>query len=58
MGQRANLIIVQDGQYDLFYTHWAANTLERDLFWSPEFATAFIQMHRKVDESCGWLDEV
>ena len=57
MGQRANLIIVQYGQYELFYTHWAANTLTRDLFWSPEFATAFIQMQRKVDES-GWLDDV
>lgn len=57
MGQRANLIIVQHGKYELFYTHWAANTLTSDLFWSPEFATAFIQMQRKVDES-GWLDDV
>ena len=47
MGQRANLIIVQYGQYKLFYSHWAANTLTRDLFWSPEFATAFIQMQKK-----------
>ena len=57
MGQRANLVIVQYGKYELFYTHWAANTLTRDLFWSPEFATAFIQMQRKVNES-GWLDDV
>lgn len=57
MGQRANLIIVEYGKYELFYSHWAANTLTRDLFWSPEFATAFVQMQRQVDES-GWLDDV
>ena len=57
MGQRANLIVVEYGEYELFYTHWAANTLPSDLFWSPELATAFIQAQRKVDES-GWLDDV
>ena len=57
MGHRANLIVVQYGKYELFYSHWAANTLTHDLFWSPEFATAFIRMQRKVDESY-WLDEV
>ena len=58
MGQRANLIIVQYGNYELFYSHWAANTLTSDLFWSPEFATAFIQTQQEVDKESGWLDEV
>lgn len=57
MGQRANLIVVERGQYQLFYSHWCANTLTRDLFWGPEYAVQFIRMQRAVDES-GWLDEV
>jgi len=57
MGQRANLVIVEKGRYQLFYSHWCANTLPRDLFWGPEYAVAFIRMQREVDES-GWLDEV
>ncbi len=57
MGQRANLILVQNKQYDLFYSHWAANTLPQDLFWGPDFAMAFIKIQRRVDES-GWLDDI
>jgi hypothetical protein len=57
VGQRANLLIVEDGQYQLFYSHWCANTLPRDLFWGPQYAVKFIRMQREVDES-GWLDEV
>ena len=58
MGQRANLIIVQYGEYELFYSHWAANTLTGDLFWSPELATAFIRMQQQVDKETGWLDDI
>jgi hypothetical protein len=51
------LLIVEEGQYELFYSHWCANTLTRDLFWGPEHAVQFVRMQRQVDES-GWLDEV
>lgn len=57
MGQRANLILVEGREYQLFYSHWCANTLPRDLFWGPEHALAFIRIQRAVDDS-GWLDEV
>ena len=57
MGHRANLVIVKNGRYDLFYSHWAANTLPQDLFWGPDLATAFIQIQRQADES-DWLDDV
>jgi hypothetical protein len=57
VGQRANLILVEGGEYQLFYSHWCANTLPRDLFWGPEHAMAFIRIQRAVDDS-GWLDEV
>lgn len=57
MGQRANLILVEGREYRLFYSHWCANTLPRDLFWGPRHAAAFIRIQRAVDDS-GWLDDV
>lgn len=56
MGQRANLILVEGGEYRLFHSHWCANTLPRDLFWGPGHAVTFIRIQRAVDHS-GWLDE-
>jgi hypothetical protein len=41
VGQRANIIVIQDGKYDLYYCHWCAVSLPADLFWGPEPAVAF-----------------
>jgi hypothetical protein len=57
VGQRANLILVKEREHELFYSHWCANTLPRDLFWGPDHAMAFIKIQRPVDDS-GWLDDV
>ncbi|WP_289138437.1 hypothetical protein [uncultured Brevibacillus sp.] len=57
MGQRANLIVVRDNTYDLYYSHWCANTLPKDLFWGEQYAIQYIEMQTRVDES-GWLDDV
>lgn len=57
MGQRANLIIVESGGYSLYYSHWCANTITRDLFWGPQHAIDFVRAQRAVDES-GWLNNV
>jgi hypothetical protein len=57
MGQRANLIIIEDREYSLYYSHWCANTLPKDLFWGVKHAIEFVRCQRKVDES-GWLDDV
>jgi hypothetical protein len=57
MGHRANLLIVKDRRYELYYSHWGAVSLDRDLFWGPEHALAYIQMQRRVD-GAGWLDNV
>ncbi|NGP59181.1 hypothetical protein FLT15_12690 [Paenibacillus thiaminolyticus] len=54
MGQRANLIVVRNGSYQMYYTHWCANTLPRDLFWGPEEALAFIESQQLTEE---WLDD-
>lgn len=58
MGQRANLIIFKNSTYDLYYSHWCANSLPRELFWGPEHALHFIQIQNKVDSETGWLDAV
>lgn len=54
MGHRANLLIVDDTGYQLYYCHWCANSLDVDLFWGPEYAIPFVQKQRKVDDD-GWL---
>ncbi|MFO0941308.1 MAG: hypothetical protein U0930_11115 [Pirellulales bacterium] len=58
MGQRANLVIGNSSGYDLFYNHWCANTITRDLFWGPEHALEFVSKQRSVDRIDGWLDTV
>jgi hypothetical protein len=54
MGQRANYVLVEEsGRWSLFYSHWAANTIDRDLFWGPDHAIAFVRAQRPTTE---WLD--
>lgn len=57
MGQRANLIIATKDSYELYYNHWCANTITRDLFWGSQHAINFIKAQKKVDNENGWLDE-
>jgi hypothetical protein len=57
MGQRANLVIMNQDGYDLYYNHWCANTLPRDFFWGPEHAVSFIEAQTKVDHT-GWLNDI
>jgi hypothetical protein len=48
MGQRANIIVVEQGRRDTYYTHWRANSLPCDLFWGPIYSTAFARAQRPV----------
>lgn len=56
MGHRANLIIVRNHSYELYYSHWCANTLPKNIFWGEQYAIKFIEMQTKVDES-RWLND-
>lgn len=58
MGQRANLIVVRDGDAKLYYDHWCANRLDAELFWGPELALEFIEARAPVSFDDGLLDEV
>ncbi|MCC6281912.1 MAG: hypothetical protein IT262_15010 [Saprospiraceae bacterium] len=56
MGQRANLILIQnDRDYKLYYSHWAANSLDSTLFWGPVHAIHYILSQQKVEKD-QWLD--
>ncbi len=55
MGQRCNLAILEGGQFELYYDHWAANRLDVELFWGPEIARAFIKQRDPDPNS--WLDD-
>lgn len=57
MGHRANLVIVRNHSYELYYSHWCATTLPEDLFWGEPYAVQFIEAQRRVDET-EWLDDV
>jgi hypothetical protein len=55
MGHRANYLILSQGGSELFYSHWAANTVDRDFFWGPGPAEAHIRSQEPTTE---WLDDV
>src|SRR5438874_1905161 len=58
MGQRANLVVVRNGAWKLFYDHWCANRLDTELFWGPGLATQFIEQRAALEDRNDWLDEV
>lgn len=57
MGQRANLITVENGEYTIRYDHWCANRLDKILFWGIGYALEYFEAQDKVGEE-GWLDDV
>lgn len=58
MGQRANLVIVKQGEWQLYYDHWCANRLHIELFWGPELATEFVTQRPPLRNRDEWLDEI
>ena len=57
MGHRCNYVVRERGALTLYYSHWGALTVPRDLFWGLAAARAFLAGH----DPCGdedWLDDV
>jgi hypothetical protein len=46
MGNRANLVIVENGQWQLHYSHWAGCRMLDALAFGPDFALRYIRSHR------------
>ena len=57
MGQRANLITIENGDYTLRYDHWCANRLDEILFWGAGHALDYFDAQETVGAD-GWLDDV
>jgi hypothetical protein len=58
MGARANLVLVDRNGYQLFYSHWCAETIPSDIFWGPEWTLDFITRQEAVPlDERGWLDD-
>ncbi|MEW4371733.1 hypothetical protein [Paenibacillus kandeliae] len=57
MGQRANLVIVHNGQYQLYYNHWCANTMPQDIFWGPVHTRKFIELQEHVTPN-DWMNDI
>jgi hypothetical protein len=50
MGQRANYIIKEGGAITLYYNHWRANSVARDLYLGDERFVAFVKDCQPADE--------
>jgi hypothetical protein len=55
MGQRANIVIVHEGEYSLFYNHFGGDTLASWLFWGPERVPEMVDSYTAVDAD-QWLN--
>jgi hypothetical protein len=57
VGARANYIIVDDDGWRLYYSHWGAQGIARQLAAGPRHALWFITRQQPRDPETGWLDE-
>ena len=57
MGNRANLVIVENGQWQLHYSHWAGCRMLDALAFGPDFAVHYIRSHRLCAKD-EWTDPV
>ncbi len=57
MGHRANYVIREGGELELFFSLWGALTVPDDVFWGPEWAEAFIRQQDRVADD-DWLDDI
>jgi hypothetical protein len=55
MGNRANYVIVKDGDWQLYYSHWAGCRMLDALIGGPELALRYAQSLRHC-EKCEWTD--
>ncbi|MFF3559440.1 hypothetical protein ACFYXS_05290 [Streptomyces sp. NPDC002574] len=55
MGARAQYVVVENGAWKRYYSHWGANRVVDDLLPGPDAATRCFRANREIDE---WLDDV
>ncbi|MCB0031586.1 MAG: hypothetical protein KDE28_26930 [Anaerolineales bacterium] len=57
MGSRANLVIVKNRGFSLYFCHWCARTLPGALFWGPAYVRSYIEQQSEEDKE-HWLDTI
>jgi hypothetical protein len=55
MGNRANLVIVEHGDWSLHYSHWGGGRMLDALAFGPDFALRYIRSHRLCAQD-EWTD--
>ncbi|MGW7427272.1 hypothetical protein ACWGJB_46200 [Streptomyces sp. NPDC054813] len=55
MGARAQYVVVENGAWQRYYSHWAANRVVDDLLPGPAAATRCFRANQEISE---WLDDV
>ncbi|HTY35307.1 MAG TPA: hypothetical protein VMD50_28920 [Mycobacterium sp.] len=57
MGNRANIVIVKDQQWQLYYSHWAGCRILDALIGGPELALRYAQSLRRCAQD-QWVDSL
>ena len=55
MGDRAQLVVLKNGRYDIYYDHWGSVRLPGYLFWGPKTALDYFKRNERIEE---WLDDI
>ncbi|MFG2824871.1 hypothetical protein ACGFX4_36260 [Kitasatospora sp. NPDC048365] len=55
MGARAQYVVVENGRWQRYYSHWGAQRVVGDLLPGPDAATRCFRANREAEE---WLDDV
>lgn len=58
MGERANLILIDNFDYEIYYNHWCAIIIPEIVFFGPQITKEFIQRQAISTKYEGWLDMV
>ena len=58
MGSRANYVLVDERGWRLFYSHWGAQHVDRQLAAGPVHAQRFAEAQRERDPRTDWLNDV
>ncbi len=56
MGHRCNLIVIENGQTEIYYDHWAATRLDEVVFWGAEHVKDFCR--QREQDKTAILDDV
>jgi hypothetical protein len=57
MGNRANMVVVEHGDWSLYGAHWVGDRMLDAVAFGPEYAVRYIRAHDECSD-VGWIDPV